>query len=336
MQATTVEAGTRPVVVFTDGSYYPEDFATRVFPALNAVAELRRTDALAADELVRNLALADVVITRRAQFSANVLRGLPRLRGVVKWGAGVENIDIPAATEAGVIVANSPGNSIAVAEATMLLILAVSKNFAVMVQAAKEGTSPAFDVRGHEVHGKTLGIVGFGRIGRHLARIAQGFSMMVLAHDPYVPPDRLSAAGVHQADLDTLLHDSDYVSLNCALTLETYHLIGERELSLMKQTAYLINTARGALINEQALYRALKEGKIAGAGLDVSEVEPLDPTNPLLSLPNVIATPHALARTWESTGRTIQMIQEAVMAILKGELPSTTLNPDVKPKGVAP
>jgi len=331
-----MQATTRPIVVFTDGSYYSEDFASRVFPALNAVAELRRTDALTAEELIRDLALADVVVTRRAQFSADVFQGLPRLRGVVKWGAGVENIDIPAATEAGVIVANSPGNSIAVAEATMLLILAVSKNFAIMVQAAKEGTPLAFDIRGHEVHGKTLGIIGFGRIGQHLARIAQGFSMTVLAHDPYVPLERFSAAGVRRADLDTLLRESDYVSLNCALTSETYHLIGKRELSLMKRPAYLVNTARGALVDEQALYEALKEGRIAGAGLDVFQVEPLEPTNPLLSLPNVIATPHALARTWESTGRTTQMIQEAVIAILRGQLPSTTLNPDVKPKGVAP
>lgn len=323
----------RPVVLFTDGSYYSEDFATRVFPALNAAAELRRTDALSPEDLIRELAPADVAVVRRAELSAEVFRNLPRLRGVVKWGVGVENIDIPAATEAGVIVANSPGNSIAVAEAAMLLILAVSKNFAVMVQAAKEGASLAFDVRGHEIYEKTLGIVGFGRIGQHLAGMAQGFRMTVLAYDPYVPPERFLARGVRQSDLPTLLRESDYVSLNCVLTPETHHLIGAGELALMKPTAYLVNTARGAVVDEQALYQALKAGKIAGAGLDVFEEEPLKPTNPLLTLPNVIATPHALPRTWESTGRTTRMIQEAVLAILDGRLPEHTLNPNVKPKG---
>jgi phosphoglycerate dehydrogenase-like enzyme len=252
---------------------------------------------------------------------------------MIKWGVGVEKIDIPAATEAGVIVANSPGNSFAVAEATMLLILAVAKNLLIMTQAAKEGIRPAFDVRGHELYQKTLGIIGFGRIGRHLAHIAQGFDMSVLSYDPYVPPDRLAAVGAKQVDLPTLLRESDYVSVNCVLTPETHHLIGEEELALMKPTAYLVNTARGPIVEEAALYRALVEGRIAGAGLDVFEDEPLKPTNPLLGLPNVVATPHALSRAWESTARTTQMIQDAVLAILEGRLPDTILNPNVKSKG---
>ena len=323
----------RPVVAFTDGSYYPDDFASSVFPALGSAAELRRTDAVTPDDLIRDLAAADVVVTRRARFTAEVLQGLPRLRGLVKWGAGVETIDIPAATETGVIVTRSPGNSFAVAESAILLVLAVAKNLLIMTQAAREGTPLAFDVRGHELYQKTLGIVGFGRIGQHLAHIAQGFDMSVLGYDPYAPPDRFAAVGARQADLPTLLRESDYVSINCALTPETHHLIGADELALMKPTAYLINTARGPIVDEAALYRALVEGRIAGAGLDVFEDEPLKPTNPLLALPNVVATPHALPRAWESTARTTRMIQDAVLAILEGRLPNTTLNPNVKPKG---
>ena len=323
---------TRPIVIFTEGSYYPDDL-TRVFPNLDAAAELRRTEAVTPSELIRDLAPADVVAVRRGQFTAKVFQGLPRLRGMVKWGVGVEKIDISAATEAGVIVANSPGNSFAVAESAMLLILAVAKNLLIMTQAAKEGGRPAFDVRGHELYQRTLGIIGFGRIGRHLAHIAQGFDMAVLSYDPYVLPDRFAAVGAKQVDLPTLLRESDYVSINCALTPETHHLIGEDKLALMKPTAYLVNTARGPIVEETALYRALVEGRIAGAGLDVFEDEPLKPTNPLLALPNVVATPHALSRAWESTARTTRMIQDAVLAILDGQLPDTILNPNVKPKG---
>jgi D-3-phosphoglycerate dehydrogenase len=325
-------SSTRPIVVFTQSSYYPDNLSS-VFPTLGATAELRRTEAVTPDELIRDLPPADVAVVRRGRITAEVFRNLPRLRGMVKWGVGVENIDIPAATEAGIIVANSPGNSFAVAEATMLLILAVAKNLLIMTQTAKAGTPLAFDVRGHEVYQKTLGIIGFGRIGRHLAHIAQGFDMAVLGYDPYVPPDRFAALGVKQVDLPGLLQESDHVSINCVLTTETHHLIGEEELALMKPTAYLVNTARGPIVDEKALYRALVEDRIAGAGLDVFEDEPLKPTNPLLALPNVVATPHALSRAWESTARTTRMIQEAVLTILDGRLPDTTLNPNVKIKG---
>ena len=205
-----------------------------------------------------------------------------------------------------------------------------------MAQAAKDGTRPAFDVRGHELYEKTLGIVGFGRIGRHLAHIAQGFDMNVLAYDPYVPGNKFHEVGVKQVDLPTLMQESDYISINCALTPETHHMIGEKEIRLMKSSAYLVNTARGPVLEEAALYHALVEGRIAGAGLDVFEVEPLDPSNPLLALPNVVATPHSLPRAWESTGRTTRMIQDAVLAILEGRLPETALNPDVKIKGALP
>jgi D-3-phosphoglycerate dehydrogenase / 2-oxoglutarate reductase len=326
----------QPVVIFTEGSYYRDDFATTTFPALGARFDLRRTEAVSPDELLEALADADVVVARRGQFKASVFQSLPRLLGLVKWGAGVETIDIPAATEAGVVVTNSPGNSFAVAESAMCLILAVAKNLLVMAQAARDGARPAFDVRGHELYEKTLGIVGFGRIGRHLAHIARGFAMSVLAFDPYVSAGKFDELGVRQVDLPTLMRESDYISINCALTPETRHLIGEKEISLMKPSGYLVNTARGSVVDEPALYRALVDGRIAGAGLDVFEVEPLDPSNPLLALPNVVATPHSLPRTWESTGRTTRMIQDAVLAILEGRLPDTTLNPDVERKGVIP
>jgi len=318
----------QPVVIFTEGSYYPKDFS-EIFPALVTRFDMRRTEASTPDELIAALADADVVVARRGKFSAKVFQSLPMLRGIVKWGAGVETIDIPAATELGVIVTNSPGNSFAVAESAMCLILAVAKNLLVMAQAAKEGSRPDFDIRGHELYEKTLGIVGFGRIGRHLARIAKGFNMAVLAFDPYVTASKFSEMDVKQVDLPTLMQEADFISINCALTPETHHLIGEKEISLMRPSAYLVNTARGPVLDEAALYQALEKGKIAGAGLDVFEVEPLEPTNPLLALPSVVATPHSLPRAWESTGRTTRMIQDAVVSILDGHIPQTILNPDV-------
>lgn len=323
-----------PIGIFTEGSYYPDDIG-EVFPTLKTVADLRRTEAVAPDDLIRELAEADIAVVRRGSFTRDVFQNLPRLRGVVKWGAGVEIIDIPAATEAGVIVTNSPGNSFAVAESAMLLIMAVAKNLLIMTQSAKDGVRPAFDVRGHELYQKTLGIIGFGRIGQHLAHIAtRGFDMIVLAYDPYIPEVRFNELNVRSVDLSTLMEESDYISINCALTDDTHHLVGEQEIASMKPTAYIVNTARGPVIKEEALYKALVTGKIAGAGLDVFEEEPLKPTNPLLQLSNVVATPHALPRAWESTARTTSMIQDAVLAIIEGRIPETILNPNVRLKGV--
>jgi D-3-phosphoglycerate dehydrogenase len=322
-----------PVVVFTEGSYYPSDFG-EIFPKLPGVAELKRTEAVNPEDLIQALREADLTVARRGQFTAQVFNELPSLRGLVKWGAGTESIDIPAATRAGVIVTSSPGNSYAVAESALLLMMAVAKNLLIMTQAAKDGVRPAFDVRGHELYQKTLGIIGFGRIGQHLAYItSRGFDMSVMAFDPYTPDTRFRELGVRRVDLTTLMSESDYISVNCALTPETKHLVSEHEIGLMKPSAFIVNTARGPVIKEEALYQALAAGKIAGAGLDVFEEEPLKPTNPLLGLANVVATPHALPRAWESTARTTSMIQDAVLAILEGRKPDTILNPEVKPRG---
>lgn len=320
-------------VMCTNASYYAGKSITELYPRVAEVAELRLTDAETEEELTPALDGVDAAIIRRGNFTRQVFAATPRLRGAVKWGVGVENIDIPGATAAGVIIGNSPGNSIAVGEASFLLLLAVSKNFLVMTDSIRRGEwQPAFDVRGHEIYGKTLGIIGLGRIGRHLARLAQGAGMTVIAYDPYVDTEKAGALGVKMLDLPELLTTADAVSITAVLTEETHHLIGERELALMKPTAWLINTARGPIVNELALIKALRAGTIAGAGLDVFEQEPVVPDNPLLSMPNVICTPHALSRAWESSRRTISMIQDAILAILEGRLPETCLNPQVKPR----
>jgi D-3-phosphoglycerate dehydrogenase len=320
-------------VLCTNASYYTGKSVADIYPRVAEVAELRLTDAETEAELISALPGMDAVIIRRGDFTRQVFAAAPQLRGGVKWGVGVESIDIPAATAVGVIIANSPGNSIAVAEASFLLLLAVSKNFLVMTDSIRHGVwQPPFNVRGHEIYGKTLAIIGLGRIGRHLACLAQAAGMSVVAYDPYVDVEKAATLGIEMLALPELLKRADVVSINAILTEETYHLIGEEELALMKPTAWLINTARGPIVDEAALIRALQTGSIAGAGLDVFDQEPIAPNNPLLSMSNVICTPHALSRAWESSERTISMIQDAILSILEGRLPATCLNPSVTPR----
>ena len=320
-------------VLCTEESYYKGKSVPQVYPRVAAAAEFKLTNAAAEDDLIEALAGIDAVIMRRGDFTRRVFAQAPQLRGVVKWGVGVETIDVPGATAEGIIIANSPGNSVAVAEASFLLLLAVSKNFLVMSDSVRSGKwQPAFDVRGHEIHGKTLGIIGFGRIGRHLACLALGAGMKVVAYDPYIAPQKAAGLGVTLLALDELLRTSDAVSINAVATPETHHLIGKRELALMKPTAWLINTARGTIVDEEALIEALRTKTIAGAGLDVFEQEPVQPDNPLLTMPNVVCAPHALARTWESAQHNIELIQDGILAILANRLPDNCLNPTVAPR----
>jgi len=175
-----------------------------------------------------------------------------------------------------------------------------------------------------ELYGKKLGIIGFGRIGKHLYNIAKGFRMDILVYDPYLSKKNIK--DVQFLKLEKLLCESDYISLHCPLSNETYHLIGKKEISLMKESSFLINTSRGAIIDENALYIALRDGRIAGAGLDVFEEEPLKSNNLLLKLDNVIATSHNLVRTEESLIRQTKNILTSVKEILHGEIPANSIN----------
>lgn len=318
----------RPIMVMTDADYYAPGFVEEKMPRLLEWGEVHLVETKNEAELIEALSEADVALIRRVWMTRQVFAACPRLMGVIKFGAGVEKIDIPAATEYGVIVANSPAVTVGVAEAALTLMLALTKPLFTMIEAARSGAIPDSDVRGTELFGKTLGIVGCGRIGSHLARIGQGLGMTVLAYDPYVS----EAPGCKTVDLPTLLRDSDIVSLHIPDTPETHHLIDEEKLKLMKPTAILVNTARGGVMDEGALYRALRDGRLRGAGLDVVEREPITSDNPLLDLPNVVVTPHALARTWEALDKVAAMMQDAVEAILKGEWPEYTLNRSVQRK----
>ena len=315
----------RPVVLLTMGSFYGPGWVEEQWPRLLERCEVRKAMVERGPQWLADVADADVIVARRWVIDAEALTAAKRLKGIVTAGVGVEKVDIETATELGIVVANSPGNYIAVSEATMLLLNAVSKNMPLWIDAAKTGKEPDGRTRGIELYGKTLGVVGFGRIGSRVAGLARAHGMEVLAFDPYVQ----ESDAAEMTSLEDLLRRSDFVSLHPVLTPETHHMIGAEQLALMKPTAILVNTSRGGVVDEPALIEALQQGKIAGAGLDVFETEPPELDNPLLSMPNVIATPHALPRTAESQQRCAEMTEESVLALLEGKIPQYIVNRQV-------
>lgn len=314
-----------PVILLTDEDYYQPERIKRGLAEIRELGELRMVSRLNEEDLIASLKGVDVAVVRRDWMTRRVFASSPDLLGIIKMGAGYERIDIQAATEQRVVVANSPGVTIGVAEAAMLLMLSLSRPYSELLEIAKAGGVPPSDLRGFELHTKTLGIIGFGQIGSYLAKIASGFGMRVLVYDhkPY------KVQGFEAVSFASLLRHSDFVSLHCPLTLQTRYLIDAQALQMMQPHACLINTARGAIVDTAALVKALQVGWISGAGLDVLENEPVPADHPLLSMSNVIVTPHALGRTWEALDRVFNMIHEGLQAILQGIKPQRTLNPKV-------
>ncbi len=315
----------RPIVVFNCARNYEPGSLEADMPRLMQACEVRLTEARDGPDLARELADAQVLVARRDYVGKATFALTPNLKGVVTPGVGVEKVDVQAATEHGIVVANSPGNSITVAESTLLLMLALAKQMPLWVAAARAGKEPNSQMRGMELRGKTLGIVGLGRIGKITAGLARAFGMRVLAHDPYVS----SSDAAELVSLETLFSQSDFVSLHPVLTPETFHLVNAERLTLMKPTAFLVNTSRGGVVDEPALIAALQRGQLAGAGLDVFETEPPDPSNPLLHMDNVIGTPHGLSHAEESVRRCASMTEDNVLAIVDGRVPPYIVNPRV-------
>lgn len=268
------------------------------------------------------------VIAGLDSFTREVFEHAPQLRVVSRFGVGVDNVDLAAATEHGVVVTITPGaNAVAVAELTLLLMLALSRHLILHDRwvRAREWKRAS----GMELIGSTLGIVGLGRIGREVASRARAFGMRIVFTDPAPPPeDQIRALEAVALPLEELLSVSDVVSLHLPLTDETYHMIGARELALMKPDAFLINTARGGLVDEQALYEALKERRLAGAAFDVFEKEPPDESL-LFQLDNFIATPHIGSATVQTTRRMGIMAAQNALTVLRGQRPEGIVNPEV-------
>jgi D-3-phosphoglycerate dehydrogenase len=285
-------------------------------------------------ELTKALGDYDALIVRsETRVTAEVVQAGKRLQVIARAGIGVDNIDLEAATSAGIVVVNAPtGNTVAAAEHTMAMMLALARNIPQAHHSLKGGRWDRSSFVGIEVRNKTLGIVGLGRVGSEVARRAQSFNMRLLAYDPFVTPDYARVLGVELLPLEQLLAQSDFVTLHTPLTENTRHLMGTRELALMKSGARIINVARGELIDEAALLQALESGKLAGVALDVFSQEPPGDI-PLLKHPRVLATPHLGASTEEAQREVALEAAEQVLTVLRGGPARSAVNaPFLSPK----
>ncbi len=293
---------------------------------VQAAAKMDRNEVLAA------IPNADALIIRSAtKVDAAMLDAAPKLKLVGRAGVGVDNVDLKAATERGVVVMNAPdGNTIATAELAFALMLALVRHIPQAHASLQSGQWEKKIFMGTELNGKTLGIVGFGRVGRAIARRAMAFDMTVIAYDPYVPAEVIKSAGVIPVALDDLFARSDFITLHALVNAESRQMINAQSIARMKKGVRIINAARGALIDDAALAQAIKDGQVAGAGLDVYETEPPAKDHPLLAgLPNVITVPHLGASTLEAQDAVaVQIAQQALDALFKNEY-QNVVNPDV-------
>lgn len=275
----------------------------------------------------------DAVVATSVPFTeaSFVGEGAERLAIIARYGVGYDAIDLNAATRAGVMVTITKGAADRpVAEGALTLMLSLGHQVVRKDRITRSGDwSPRNNYLGVELREKVIGIIGFGGIGRELARLLQPFGARLLAYDPFPNAESASALGVEYVDLDTLLRESDFVSIHCLLSPETRGLIGDRALSLMKRTAFLINTSRGPVVDQEALTRALQEERIRGAALDVFREEPIAPDDPLLSLENVILTPHHIAVTEEMNRDYHRACVTAILAVREGHVPPHVVNPEV-------
>jgi D-3-phosphoglycerate dehydrogenase len=292
-------------------------------------AEIRIKNEFISSIPTMDISDVDAIIAGDAKIKREAIEGAKKLKVIGRFGAGVDSVDLKACSENGIIVFNIPGlNAQSVAEHTIGMIIAVAKKFLSVDKLVRAGGwKEKSKYMGYEIHGKTLGIVGLGNIGMKVAKIAKAFEMKVLAYDPYIPKERGKELGIAMMDLESILKNSDIVTLHVPLTEETKGLIGEKELKSMKKTAILVNTSRGGVVDEFALYKALKEGWIAGAGIDVLENEPVE-KHPLFELDNVLLTPHTASWTIEAFRRMAIKVCEGILKVMKGELPDNIVNPE--------
>ena len=303
------------------------------------------------EEVLANAADADAILGLFTDgiltLSRETIKQLEKCKIIVIPGMGYEGVDLNAATEKGIIVINNPDyGAEEVANHTVLLILALAKKLIITIEAVKEGK---WDSAGfHTIRDKvlppvfrlskqTLGLIGFGHIPRSLVPRAKPFFSRIIAYDPYVDQNVMEEFGVQPADMSTVLKDSDCLSLHAALTEENQHMISLEQFKMMKSTAYLVNTARGGLVDEQSLYTALSQGIIAGAAIDVMAPEPPHPDNPLLKLPSVIITPHTSQYSLEADDQIRTKPSEDIVSVMEGGWPREIAfrNPQVKEKFLA-
>jgi D-3-phosphoglycerate dehydrogenase / 2-oxoglutarate reductase len=305
----------------------------------NINAELVKKLSPTEEEIIANASDADAIIPGPTEpFTRRVIESLTNCMVISRPGIGYNNIDVNAATDNGITVACVPDASVSeVSDHTIALLLCLYRRLFLIKEAVSQGAwqrggavIPSLTKTITRLNRQTLGIFGLGRIGGTVSKKAGAFDMRVIACDPYITQKAFKEQGAESVDFDRLLSESDYISLHAPLTNETKHAFGLEQFKKMKHSAYLINTARGGLVNESGLVKALNEGYISGAGLDVTEPEPIDPDNPLLKMDNVIITAHTSFYSETSVAELIRRAGEAVIAVLSGKWPEYVVNPEVR------
>ena len=290
------------------------------------------------DVLMENVANIEGLLSLLTdKIDAELMDKAPKLKVISNYAVGFDNIDIPAATKRGIIVGNTPGVlTETTADLAFTLLMAAARRIVEgdkEVRAGRWKTWGPMTLLGQDVHGATLGIVGLGRIGAAVAQRAKGFGMKILYYDIIRNEKVEKELGIQYTDLNNLLSQSDFITIHTNLTKETHHLIGAKQFEIMKRTGILVNTSRGPIVDNMALYEALRNKKIAYAALDVTEPEPLPAEHPLLTLDNVIVVPHIASASVASRTKMGLMAADNLIAGLKGEMPPNPVNPEVLKKG---
>jgi len=290
---------------------------------------------LSKQELIKEIIDVEATIAAVETYDREVYEAAKKLKIVARYGVGYDSVNVNEATKFGIFATNLPGiNAETVAEHAVSLMFAMVRGIVEQAKSTRPETwskvSGKFysDLTPFELYGKTLGIVGIGAIGSRVAKICSGLDLKIIAYDPYISSQKAMDLGVQLVSLDRLMAESDIVSIHSPLTEKTRHMIGEKQLKMMKRTAILVNAARGPVVDEHALYKALEEKKIFGACLDVLEKEPPEPDNPLFKLDNVIITPHTAGSSIENFMRCDSLLELQIEQTLRGEIPKFALNPE--------
>jgi len=293
------------------------------------------------EQLIEHCHDADALLVPGAHFTREVIDHLEHCRALVRYGVGYDTIDVPAASDHNLVVVNIPDFCLPeVANHALALMLDCAKKITRQDKWMRTGAwgdrgtgyrAPFLSPMG-PIHGETVGLVGFGQIAREFHRRLVPLDVRVIAYDPYVPAERAAALGVEMVSLEDVMRQSDYISIHTPLLPDTHHMINAAMIALMKPTAYLINTSRGPVVDEAALIAALQGDKIAGAGLDVFEVEPLPKDSPLMAMENVVLVPHTASYADETFAIMHRRVGEEAARALRGQMPNTPVNPQIKPR----
>jgi D-3-phosphoglycerate dehydrogenase len=333
---TNLDKGSRGVVMRVD-AHGSNAYMKEEKEELSKVnTKLVGVDCVSEDEIISGAKDADVILTGEALMTRRVMEGLPKCKAIIRYGIGYDLIDVPAATDNNIMVVNVPDFCFEeVANHGLALLLVCAKKIVLLNNMVKQGRwveAKQAQIPMGSIRGETLGIIGCGNIGRTFARKAQCLELRVLGYDPYVDKTLASEAGITLVSLHELLKEADYISLNPIMNKETWHMISDKEFKQMKPSAYLINIARGPVVDEVALIKALQEKRIAGAGLDVFEKEPVDPQNPLLQMDNVVVLPHSASYSDAAFIRLRTTVGQEAARVVCGHLPKNIVNKTVKPK----